>query len=198
MTSTSLFPRSTKKPANKATTLANNIADMNLVIHNAKGTSIYYREIDTPTRIIATVYPLKEGFVLTIKSHEVKPGKTPGKDVLVPKETFHYPIRNIKTYHAEAALHLGLNPAHLETKPESVGEYLQGFNADSTVLHMYEDLGMVPEDAAKAIRMQQQMAESGQGDAQASTDYLADMSGYDFTMALDDDNTLAAGQDFTR
>ena len=38
----------------------------------------------------------------------------------------------------------------------------------------------------------------GQGDAEASTDYLADMSGYDFTMALDDDNTMAAGQDFTR
>lgn len=184
MTSTSLFPRIKKRPVNKAGAHATNIADMDLVLHKAKGSTFGFREQDTPTRITATVYASKEkeGFSLTLKTNVMEPSKTPGKDVLVPKEAYDYSIKDIKAFHAETAMHLGLNPGHLVTKPESVGLYLQGFNADDTMLHMYEDLGMAPEDAAKAIRMQQQMAESGQGDAQASTDYLADMSGYEFTM----------------
>lgn len=184
MTSTSLFPRNTKRPVNKAGTHAKNIADMNLVLHKVKGSAFGFREEDTSTRITATLYASKEkdGFSLTMRTSVMEPSKTSGKDVLVPKEAYDYPIKDIKAYHAETAMHLGLNPGQLVTKPESVGQYLQGFNADNTVLHMYEDLGMAPEDAAKAIRMQHQMAESGQGDAEAATDYLADMSGYEFTM----------------
>ena len=199
MTSTSLFPRPKRQPS-QATIQAEGIADMTLVLHKASGRNFYYCEDGTSNRISAAVHVTqgKEEFALTIRTSTLEPSKTPGKNNLAPIAAIDYPIKGIKAYHAETAMHLGLNPAHLVTKPESVGEYLQGLNADNTMLYMYEDLGLAPEDAAKAIRMQQQMADSGQGDAEASTDYLADMSGYDFTMALDDDNTLAAGQDFTR
>ena len=101
----------------------------------------------------------------------------------IQRDTVHdYSLRGVDPYIAETSLHLGLHPSKLALTPAVAHDHLASFGADSQSLDLYQDLGMVPEDAAKAIRMQQQMADSGQDDAQASTDYLADMSGYEFTM----------------
>lgn len=182
MSSNITFARKKWKPDN-ATTHVNGVAEMNLNLHKVNKNVFYYTELNTATRISAAVHPStgKDSFSMTLRTFALEPGKTSDKNTLLYRSAFDYQIKAIQPYHAETAMHLGLNPAHLVTKPESVAEYLKGLNVDDTMLHMYEDLGMSPEDTAKAIRMQQKMAESGQDDAQASTDYLADMSGYEFT-----------------
>lgn len=98
------------------------------------------------------------------------------------KETHTYMHGEANPYLAETALFLDIHPAKLVSDPTAAKNYLNLLGVEDGHIAMYQDLGMSPEDTAKAIRMQQKMAESGQDDAQASTDYLADMSGYEFTM----------------
>ncbi len=174
MSSTSHGSQPAKKP-NKAYTEAERISNMHLVLNNFNGRDYYFADENSQTHIhasLASNASLKL-FGLSLTTSVLEPGKQIRGMVFAMKSAYFYAIKDSFVYPTKVALHLGLNPAHLVTKTNAVGEYLQDFQADEAMVHVYEDLGMAPEDAAKAIRMQHQMADSGV----VGEDYLASLDG---------------------
>jgi hypothetical protein len=101
-----------------------------------------------------------------------------------------YPLGKVDPYTAETALFLGIHPAKLALNLEAANAHLKSFGAGEQEISLYRDLGMSTKDTAQAIRMQQQVAQSGEDDSQASSDYLASLDGDVFAQ---DDQVLSSG-----